>query len=109
MGAASILITLAVLGGDTLTDVALGLAVGTYSSMFTATPPVIEVHERRTQASVGSVAGVDQATGSNRTQHRPGLGASRAAYPPSPSPPRTPRSRCRFMPQTVCVYSRARE
>lgn len=116
MGAASILTALAVLGGDTLTDFALaplaplvGLAVGTYSSMFTATPPVIEVHERRTQASVGSVAGVDQATGSNRTQHRPGLGASRAAYPLSPSPPRTPRSRCRFMPQTVCVYSRARE
>ncbi|WP_171141257.1 protein translocase subunit SecD [Streptomyces sp. S3(2020)] len=50
MGAAFILTTLAVLGGDSLTDFALalliGLAVGTYSSMFTATPLAIELHER---------------------------------------------------------------
>ncbi|MFC9915705.1 protein translocase subunit SecD [Streptomyces sp. NPDC127197] len=48
MGAAFILTALAVLGGDTLTDFALalliGLAVGTYSSMFTATPLAIEIH-----------------------------------------------------------------
>ncbi|WP_329247879.1 protein translocase subunit SecD [Streptomyces canus] len=52
MGAAFILTALAVLGGDTLTDFALalliGLAVGTYSSMFTATPLAIELHRRRT-------------------------------------------------------------
>ncbi|WSS90405.1 hypothetical protein OG478_00490 [Streptomyces phaeochromogenes] len=44
-----ILTALAVLGGDTLTDFALalliGLAVGTYSSMFTATPLAIELHQ----------------------------------------------------------------
>jgi SecD/SecF fusion protein len=52
MGAAFILTALAVLGGDSLTDFALalliGLAVGTYSSMFTATPLAIELHKRRT-------------------------------------------------------------
>ncbi|MFF0091168.1 protein translocase subunit SecD [Streptomyces canus] len=52
MGAAFILTALAVLGGDTLTDFALalliGLAVGTYSSMFTATPLAIELHKHRT-------------------------------------------------------------
>ncbi|GGX66162.1 protein translocase subunit SecDF [Streptomyces minutiscleroticus] len=51
MGAAFILTALAVLGGDTLTDFALalliGLAVGTYSSMFTATPLAVALHERR--------------------------------------------------------------
>ncbi|MBR8639952.1 protein translocase subunit SecD [Streptomyces tuirus] len=50
MGAAFILTALAVLGGDSLTDFALalliGLAVGTYSSMFTATPLAIELHKR---------------------------------------------------------------
>ncbi|MFF7051646.1 protein translocase subunit SecD [Streptomyces griseorubiginosus] len=50
MGAAFILTSLAVLGGDTLTDFALalliGLAVGTYSSMFTATPLALELHRR---------------------------------------------------------------
>ncbi|MFE6828416.1 protein translocase subunit SecD [Streptomyces sp. NPDC057690] len=49
MGAAFILTALAVLGGDTLTDFALalliGLVVGTYSSMFTATPLAIELHQ----------------------------------------------------------------
>ncbi|MEU6389548.1 protein translocase subunit SecD [Streptomyces sp. NPDC046939] len=50
MGAAFILTALAVLGGDTLTDFALalliGLAVGTYSSMFTATPLAIVLRRR---------------------------------------------------------------
>lgn len=50
MGAAFILTALAVLGGDSLTDFALalliGLAVGTYSSIFTATPLAIELHKR---------------------------------------------------------------
>ncbi|MGC0343643.1 SecD/SecF fusion protein [Streptomyces sp. SLBN-8D4] len=52
MGAAFILTALAVLGGDSLADFALalliGCAVGTYSSMFTATPLAIELHKRRT-------------------------------------------------------------
>ncbi|MFJ9737145.1 protein translocase subunit SecD [Streptomyces sp. NPDC101166] len=51
MGAAFILTALVLFGGDTLTDFALalliGLAVGTYSSMFTATPLAIELHKRR--------------------------------------------------------------
>ncbi|WP_328835522.1 protein translocase subunit SecD [Streptomyces europaeiscabiei] len=51
MGAAFILTALAVLGGDSLADFALalliGVAVGTYSSMFTATPLAIELHKRR--------------------------------------------------------------
>jgi SecD/SecF fusion protein len=50
MGAAFILTALAVLGGDSLADFALalliGVAVGTYSSMFTATPLAIELHRR---------------------------------------------------------------
>ncbi|MGW7658816.1 protein translocase subunit SecD [Streptomyces sp. NPDC054756] len=50
MGAAFILTALAVFGGDSLTDFALalliGVAVGTYSSMFTATPLAIELHRR---------------------------------------------------------------
>ncbi|MFF3611580.1 protein translocase subunit SecD [Streptomyces sp. NPDC002580] len=55
MGAAFILTALAVLGGDTLADFALalliGLAVGTYSSMFTATPLAVELDDRRVRAS----------------------------------------------------------
>ncbi|MFF0746871.1 protein translocase subunit SecD [Streptomyces sp. NPDC004111] len=51
MGAALILAALAVLADDALTDFALalliGLAVGTYSSVFTATPLAIELHPRR--------------------------------------------------------------
>lgn len=55
MGAAFILTALAVIGGDSLTDFALalliGLAVGTYSSMFTATPLAIELHNRAPSAA----------------------------------------------------------
>ncbi|MGW5634573.1 protein translocase subunit SecD [Streptomyces sp. NPDC003832] len=51
MGAAFIVTALVVLGGDSLTDFALalliGLAVGTYSSLFTALPLAIEFHDRR--------------------------------------------------------------
>ncbi|MGW0876076.1 protein translocase subunit SecD [Streptomyces sp. NPDC002740] len=54
MGAAFILTALAVFGGETLTDFALalliGLVVGTYSSMFTATPLAIELHTARRRA-----------------------------------------------------------
>ncbi|MFC9291623.1 protein translocase subunit SecF, partial [Streptomyces sp. NPDC057052] len=50
-GAAIVLTALAVLGGGSLADFALallvGLAVGTYSSMFTATPLAVVLHERR--------------------------------------------------------------
>ncbi|MFC8362954.1 protein translocase subunit SecD [Streptomyces griseorubiginosus] len=58
MGAAFILTSLAVLGGDTLTDFALalliGLAVGTYSSMFTATPLAVELHRRTSRQPTAS-------------------------------------------------------
>ena len=51
MGALFILAALAVLGGDSLADFALalliGIVVGTYSSVFTATPLAIELHRRR--------------------------------------------------------------
>jgi len=51
MGAAFILTALAVLGGSTLTDFALallvGLAVGTYSSVFTAVPLALQLQSRR--------------------------------------------------------------
>lgn len=51
MGAVLILASLAVLGGESLTDFALalliGLAVGTYSSVFTAAPVAVALHARR--------------------------------------------------------------
>ncbi|MCQ9131628.1 protein translocase subunit SecD [Streptomyces hilarionis] len=66
MGAALILTALAVLGGDTLTDFALalliGLVVGTYSSMFTAAPLALALHERgraRRVPAVGAARGND--------------------------------------------------
>ncbi|HEU5161319.1 MAG TPA: protein translocase subunit SecD [Streptosporangiaceae bacterium] len=50
LGAVFILTALLFLGGDSLADFALalliGIAVGTYSSMFTATPLAIELHNR---------------------------------------------------------------
>jgi SecD/SecF fusion protein len=50
LGAMFILSALAVLGGDSLTDFAIalliGIAVGTYSSMFTASPIAIELQAR---------------------------------------------------------------
>lgn len=53
LGAVFILGALALLGGDSLTDFALalliGIAVGTYSSMFTAAPLVVELDARSTQ------------------------------------------------------------
>lgn len=51
MGAIFILACLAVLGGDTLTDFALalliGIGVGTYSSVFTATPLALALLRER--------------------------------------------------------------
>ncbi|MER6415285.1 protein translocase subunit SecD [Streptomyces humidus] len=59
MGAALILTALAVLGGDTLTDFALalliGLVVGTYSSMFTATPLAVELHKHGRAGDVPAI------------------------------------------------------
>ncbi|HLQ53224.1 MAG TPA: protein translocase subunit SecF, partial [Streptosporangiaceae bacterium] len=50
LGAMFILGALAILGGDSLTDFAvallIGIAVGTYSSMFTASPIAIELQAR---------------------------------------------------------------
>jgi hypothetical protein len=50
LGVVFILAALLVLGGDSLADFALalliGIGVGTYSSMFTATPLAIELHHR---------------------------------------------------------------
>ncbi|MGW5136689.1 protein translocase subunit SecD [Streptomyces sp. NPDC004135] len=63
MGAALVLTALAVLGGSSLTDFALalliGIAVGTYSSVFTAAPLAILLgrHRRR---SGGAVAGTQK-------------------------------------------------
>jgi SecD/SecF fusion protein len=50
LGAMFILAALAVLGGDSLQDFAIallvGLVVGTYSSVFTATPLAVFLHQR---------------------------------------------------------------
>ena len=60
LGALFILTALYFLGGETLTDFALallvGIVVGTYSSVFTATPLFVAI-ERRTQARVTVPAG----------------------------------------------------
>ncbi|MER8006588.1 protein translocase subunit SecD [Streptomyces sp. NPDC094149] len=58
MGAAFILTALAVLGGSSLTDFALalliGLAVGTYSSVFTAAPLAVALHRRGDPTPISS-------------------------------------------------------
>lgn len=65
MGAAFILTALATLGGASLTDFALalliGLAVGTYSSMFTAAPLAIELNNRTKRRRSGHAAGLRHA------------------------------------------------
>ncbi|MGB8947000.1 MAG: protein translocase subunit SecF, partial [Streptomyces sp.] len=65
MGAAFILTALATLGGASLTDFALalliGLAVGTYSSMFTAAPLAIELNNRTTGRWLGRTAALRHA------------------------------------------------
>jgi SecD/SecF fusion protein len=71
LGAVFILAALAVLGGDSLTDFAvallIGIAVGTYSSMFTAAPLAIEL-ERYTTAPPPSPR--QPAPGRSRTSSR---------------------------------------
>ncbi|MFI2641471.1 protein translocase subunit SecD [Streptomyces sp. NPDC018610] len=75
MGAVLILASLAVLGGDSLTDFALalliGLAVGTYSSVFTAAPIAVELHRLR-----------------RPTPRRPTRNGPRRPAPHRPRPPR---------------------
>ncbi|KAF4410817.1 protein translocase subunit SecD [Streptomyces lycii] len=55
-GAVFILAALALLGGDSLTDFALalliGIVVGTYSSVFTATPMAVELEERCSERAI---------------------------------------------------------
>lgn len=62
LGAVFILAALAVLGGDSLTDFALalliGIVVGTYSSMFTATPLAVALTGRRGRRATGSTLGI---------------------------------------------------
>ncbi|WEV29587.1 protein translocase subunit SecD [Streptomyces sp. 71268] len=90
MGAMCILATLALVGGDSLTDFALalliGVAVGTYSSMFTAAPLAVELQARGMSTSRPSGgdgdagdAGERERAGAAkaRTRTRPGAGLSR--------------------------------
>ncbi len=87
MGALCILATLALVGGDSLTDFALalliGVAVGTYSSMFTAAPLAVELQARGMSTSRPS--GGDGGAGDHeragaakaRARTRSGAGLSR--------------------------------
>jgi SecD/SecF fusion protein len=76
LGAMFILGALAVLGGDSLTDFAvallIGIAVGTYSSMFTASPIAIELQAR-------SGARPPQPTGKDTTRATTTRGRARPA------------------------------
>jgi SecD/SecF fusion protein len=71
IGAAFILTALAALGGAPLTDFALalliGLAVGTYSSMFTATPLAVEFGARGARGARAAPGVVPQYQGKLRT------------------------------------------
>ena len=73
MGAVFILAALAVLGGDSLTDFAIalliGIAVGTYSSMFTAAPLAIELerYAKMPPPSARQPAGRSRPSGRDRT------------------------------------------
>lgn len=70
MGALLILASLAVFGGDSLTDFALalliGLVVGTYSSVFTATPLAIEMHRRHSRTSGRTPGGTRRGSPADR-------------------------------------------
>ncbi|MEE1939309.1 protein translocase subunit SecD [Streptomyces sp. TRM 70361] len=74
LGALFILLALAVLGGDTLTDFALaliiGIVVGTWSSVFTATPVAIEL-EARTDTPPPQRGGKSSALTGQRSRRRP--------------------------------------
>ncbi|PPS84070.1 protein translocase subunit SecD [Streptomyces sp. MH60] len=71
MGAVLILASLAILADDSLTDFALalliGVGVGTYSSVFTASPLAIELHGRTTGSRPGRRRG-----GEGRGSREPG-------------------------------------
>ncbi|MCB5911101.1 protein translocase subunit SecD [Streptomyces pinistramenti] len=83
IGAVFILAALAVLGGDSLTDFAvallIGIGVGTYSSMFTATPLAIALEARSGSPAprpAGRRSGGRRAAGTRRGPgQRPGNGA----------------------------------
>jgi hypothetical protein len=72
LGAVFILSALAVLGGDSLTDFAIalliGIAVGTYSSMFTASPIAIELHDRSSVPPSRPASKVATRAGSTRAR-----------------------------------------
>ncbi|MTE20757.1 protein translocase subunit SecD [Streptomyces sp. TRM43335] len=71
MGALFILVALAVLGGDSLTDFALalliGITVGTWSSMFTATPVAIELEARSSAPPPRPAASRSRAAAASRS------------------------------------------
>nr|WP_231573992.1 protein translocase subunit SecF [Streptomyces sp. e14] len=85
MGAVLILASLAVLGGDSLTDFALalliGLAVGTYSSVFTASPIAVELDRlRRARRGAGPRRGA-RLRGPDRRRKGTGTGGSTGTAP----------------------------
>jgi SecD/SecF fusion protein len=92
LGAMFILGALAVLGGDSLTDFAvallIGIAVGTYSSMFTAFPIAIELQAR-------SRARPSQLTGMDTTRATATRGRARPADSAGTGAPATPARRSR--------------
>jgi glucose/arabinose dehydrogenase len=77
-----ILGALAVLGGDSLTDFAvallIGIAVGTYSSMFTASPLAIELHARSSDPPPRPTS--NGATGAGSARPRTGGRSMRSAF-----------------------------
>ncbi|MFH9981881.1 protein translocase subunit SecD [Streptomyces sp. NPDC017179] len=81
MGALLILVSLTVFGGDSLTDFALalliGLVVGTYSSVFTASPLAIELH--RHERGGGRRRGPGGGSGSGSSGGRPAQRGAPAA------------------------------
>jgi SecD/SecF fusion protein len=75
IGALFILTALTVLGGSSLTDFALallvGIVVGTYSSVFTATPLAIELDRRYPAMSVHTTTAARSSARSPRRSNRP--------------------------------------
>ena len=82
MGAMFILTALAILGGDTLRDFALalliGIAVGTYSSMFTGSPLAIELEARSSAPPPPAKAAKSKAATAGGTRRRRGPASRRS-------------------------------
>ncbi|HEX5566815.1 MAG TPA: protein translocase subunit SecD [Streptomyces sp.] len=76
MGALFILAALALLGGESLTDFAvallIGILVGTWSSVFTATPLAIELEARSSTPPPSRRAGKTAVSSPSRSGRRPG-------------------------------------